>query len=89
MTASAAAYSDEFIQELPRGYKFTLLKRVEAVTVADCKKMVDKYLLGLFDPKTSDIVCVSGPTVLDDIAKSFESEHFKTETKSLEDFQKS
>ena len=35
------------------------------MTVHDCKRIVDTYLVKLFDVKSSDVVCVSGPTTVD------------------------
>jgi hypothetical protein len=33
--------------------------------VADCKRIVDTYLVKLFDVDASDVVCVSGPTTVE------------------------
>lgn len=35
------------------------------MTVEDCKRIVDTYLVKLFEAKSSDIVCISGPTTVD------------------------
>lgn len=53
----------------------------------DCKRIVDTYLVKLFEMEASDVVCVSGPTTVEEIEKSFTKHKFKTEVKNLEDFQ--
>jgi hypothetical protein len=52
----------------------------------DVKRIIRTYLLKLFDPKTSDIACISAPTTIDNIATSFKEEGFQTVVKALEEF---
>ena len=51
----------------------------------DVRRIVRTYFAKLFDPKTSDIVCVSSSTTVDNITTSFREEGFQTVLKSLED----
>ena len=41
------------------------VSNMQEVTVQDCKRIVDTYLVKLFDVDKSDIVCVSAPTIVD------------------------
>lgn len=77
LEAARMAYINEFIKGLPKDYPLALLKKIievqhlsviaywQEVTVDDCKRIVDNYLIKLFSVETSDIVCVSAPTTVD------------------------
>jgi len=41
------------------------------VAVEDCRRIVDTYLVKLFDVRSSDVVCVSGPTTVDVLSLLF------------------
>jgi hypothetical protein len=58
----------------------------QEVTLEDVKRVIRTYLVKLFDPNTSDVVCISAPTTLDSIKASFRDEGFNTILKSLEEF---
>jgi len=59
---------------------------LQDVSTKDVRRIIETYLVKLFDPKTSDLSCISAPTTVESISASFKEEGFETVLKELEDF---
>lgn len=60
------------------------LSVLQAVTIEDVKRVLDKYILRLFDPASSVAVVVSSPAKADAIAAQLSSCGFAVESRVLD-----
>ncbi|PQE32018.1 peptidase m16 inactive domain-containing protein [Rutstroemia sp. NJR-2017a WRK4] len=87
----AAAGQVKFVNSVMRGleddYDSEMLKKVRAVTVEEIKRVMKDVLLPSFTPGKSNVVVTCAPIMEKGIVEGFQSLGYKTEVKTLKDFE--
>lgn len=91
-TPGAAAHQsfvNQVLKKQSSEYRRDLLKKIAHVTITEMKAMLDKYLVGLFEPVKTNTVVVCGPKKADELMVNFKAAGFTPQKSSLEEFEKS
>ena len=89
-TMSAAAelsYSNQVIRGIEKDYSHKMLARVRDVTPEHIRDAMAKYMLTVFDPKTTNLMVTCAPIMSEGVVENFKKAGFKAELKNLDDFQ--
>jgi len=88
MSSPGKAASMTFVNETLRGvepnYGRAMLEAIQPVTIEQIQNTIRKYILPLFDAKTSAAFVVSAPGKTDEIKSSLEGYGFAVESRTLE-----
>ncbi|KAG2182380.1 hypothetical protein INT43_007310, partial [Umbelopsis isabellina] len=83
--AAIQSFTNQILKKVKATYNRDLLKQVQETTKADLHRVLNKYLVALFEPKQSNVVVVSSPGKVNEIAEGFKSLGFDMNTASLDD----
>ncbi|KAJ2964301.1 hypothetical protein NQZ79_g838 [Umbelopsis isabellina] len=83
--AAIQSFTNQILKKVKATYNRDLLKQVQETTKADLYRVLNKYLVALFEPKKSNVVVVSSPGKVNEIAEGFKSLGFDMNTASLDD----
>jgi Zn-dependent M16 (insulinase) family peptidase len=83
--AAIQSFTNQVLKKVKATYNRDLLTQVQETTKADLHRVLNKYLVALFEPKKSNVVVVSSPGKVDEIAEGFKSLGFDMNTASLDD----
>lgn len=86
--AAHQSYVNQVLKKQSAEYRRDLLKKIALVTTEEMKEMLSKYLVGLFEPSKTNTVIVSGTNKAAQQVKGFEAAGFRTQTSTLEEFEK-
>ena len=70
------------------GHNARLLEAVDAVKEEDCMRVLNTYLLNLFDPKTSNMCVTTSPSKLQEVCCSHASLDARRSSDSVTDLQR-
>ncbi|ORY87561.1 Metalloenzyme, LuxS/M16 peptidase-like protein [Protomyces lactucae-debilis] len=89
-SASAAAHQS-FINQVLKGqsasYRRDLLKAIQKVEMQEMEAMLKKHLVPLFEPSSSNLVCVVGSSKVQECESGFSEMGYATKACSLEQFE--
>ena len=68
---------------VPKDWRIKLLERCQAVTKEDVKRMLQQYVLPLFDPETSVAIVVTPPRNAEQIGKDLASSGFDVSYRTI------
>lgn len=83
--AAGQSFTNQILKQVKATYNRDLLTRVQATEKDDLYRVLNKYLVALFEPERSNVVVVSTPGKVNDIAEGFKSIGFNVATTSLDD----
>ncbi|KAI9030874.1 Metalloenzyme, LuxS/M16 peptidase-like protein [Phycomyces nitens] len=81
--AALQSFSNQVLKQMPASYSRDLLTAIQATTMEDLYRVLSKYFINMFDPKTSNHVVVSASAKLLEIQKSFSSIGFNLKSTTL------
>ncbi|CCJ30215.1 unnamed protein product [Pneumocystis jirovecii] len=80
------SFVSQVIKNQPENKSFQLIKDVSNVTIIELYDVLNRYLVNLFDPKTSDSFIVSAPSKSIEIIEGFSNVGYHTVKKTLNDY---
>ncbi|KAH8556354.1 Metalloenzyme, LuxS/M16 peptidase-like protein [Umbelopsis sp. PMI_123] len=83
--AAGQSFTNQILKQVKASYNRDLLAQVQSTTKDDLHRVLNKYLVALFEPEKSNVVVVSTPGKVNDIADGFKSIGFNVTTTSLDD----
>jgi Zn-dependent M16 (insulinase) family peptidase len=83
--AASQSFTNQILKQVKATYNRDLLTQVQATTKEDLHRVLDQYLVALFEPEKSNVVVVSTPGKVSEIADGFKSIGFNMTTTSLDD----
>ncbi|KAG9302935.1 hypothetical protein G9A89_022352 [Geosiphon pyriformis] len=82
--AATKSFISIVLKNLPPNHSHEMIKQVQAVTVDDLHRMLNKYLTNLFLAETSNVVVASAPGKVKDVQGGFAKHGFHLENKGLD-----
>ncbi|GAB5591544.1 hypothetical protein Unana1_06444 [Umbelopsis nana] len=83
--AASQSFTNQILKQVKASYNRDLLTQVQSTQKDDLYRVLNKYLVALFEPEKSNVVVVSTPGKVTEIADGFKSIGFKVATTSLDD----
>ncbi|CEP07102.1 hypothetical protein [Parasitella parasitica] len=83
--AALQSFVNQVLKKMPASYNQDMLIAIQAVTMDDLRRVLNKYFVDMFKPDTSNVVAISTPNKIEDIRKGFEGLGFVIKSVVLND----
>ncbi|KAI8369556.1 Metalloenzyme, LuxS/M16 peptidase-like protein [Radiomyces spectabilis] len=83
--AALLSFVNQVLKQMPASYSRDIMSAIQNVTMDDLQRVLNKYLVHMFNPGTSNVVVVSAPAKIEEIQKGFEAVGFDMKSISLND----
>lgn len=85
--AAHQSFVNQILKEQSPDYRRNLLKEIANVTIEQMKTMLEKYLVGIFEPQKTNIVVVCGTNKVAQQVSSFRTAGFNVTDSTLDEFE--
>lgn len=86
-SAAAQSFINQVVHNVGKDWNTVLLKKVQAVTEEDLRRVLKDVVMGCFEEHRCVSVCVAAEPKTEDIKKGFLGEGFTVRVSNLEEFQ--
>lgn len=84
-SAALQSFINQVLKKMPKSYVRDLLVAIQAVTLEDLQRVLNKYFVNLFKADKSNVVVMSAPTKTAEILSGFEGCGFNIKSITLND----
>ncbi|KAG1416659.1 hypothetical protein G6F58_005871 [Rhizopus delemar] len=83
--AARLSFESQVLMNMPASYNHDMMTAVQNVTLDDLQRVLNKYFVNMFNPRTSNVVVVSTPSKIADIQDAFQKLGFNMKSINLND----